>query len=58
MLEMLIVTKLKRDHFIRDYFGDFLVAILVYCSVLAFWKLEPKLLALDVFIFTCLIEVA
>lgn len=56
--EVLIATKLKDYHFIRAYFGDFLVVILVYCSVLAFWKLEPKRLALDVFIFACLIEIA
>mgnify|MGYP000476316867 CR=1 FL=1 len=56
--EVLIATKLKDYHFIRAYFGDFLVVILVYCSVLAFWKLEPKRLALGVFIFACLIEIA
>lgn len=58
MVEVLIATQLKHYHFIRAYFGDFLVVILVYCTVLAFWKVEPKRLAVGVFIFACCIELA
>ena len=36
----------------------FLVVMLVYCAVQAFWDVEPKRLALGVFVFACMIEVA
>lgn len=58
LVEVLIATQLKDYHFIRAYFGDFLVVILVYCVLASFWQFEPKQLALGVFIFACTIELA
>lgn len=58
VVEIIIATKLNNYHFIRAYFGDFLVVILVYCAVKAFWNVEPKRLATGVFIFACAVEVA
>lgn len=56
LIEVLIATQFKHYHFIRAYFGDFLVVILVYCTLAAFWQFEAKHLALGVFIFACIIE--
>ncbi len=58
IVEVIIATKLNDYHFIRAYFGDFLVVMLVYCAVKAFWNVEPKRLAIGVFVFACMIEVA
>ena len=58
IVEVIIATKLNHYSFIRAYFGDFLVVILVYCVVLAVWDIEPKRLAIGVFIFACSIEIA
>lgn len=58
VVEVIIATKLNGYHFIRAYFGDFLVVMLVYCVVKAFWNVEPKRLAITVFIFACAIELA
>lgn len=56
--EVIIATRLNGDYFIRAYFGDFLVVMLVYCAVKAFWNVEPKRLAISVFIFACTVELA
>ena len=40
LVEVLIATQFKHYHFIRAYFGDFLVVILVYCTLAAFWQFE------------------
>lgn len=58
MVEVLIATELQHYHFIRAYFGDFLVVILVYCAVLAIWETQAKHLAIGVFIFACVLELA
>ncbi len=58
MVEVIIATKLNGYHFIRAYLGDFLVVMLVYCAVKAFWNVEPKPLAIGVFLFACAIELA
>ncbi|MEB4593523.1 DUF2809 domain-containing protein [Candidatus Thiothrix sp. Deng01] len=57
-VEAIIATKLNHLHFIRAYFGDFLVVMLVYCAVKAFWNVEAKRLALGVFVFACTVELA
>ncbi|MFD0750037.1 DUF2809 domain-containing protein [Mucilaginibacter calamicampi] len=46
------------DNFIRPYFGDLLVVILVYCAAKAFVNTAPVKTALMVFVFACLIEVS
>lgn len=58
LIELLIATKFKNYHFIRAYFGDFLVVILVYCAVLSVYAVDAKRLAIGVFIFACSIEIA
>lgn len=49
VIEVIIATKLNHYTFIRAYFGDFLVVILVYCAVKAFWNVEAMRLAIGVF---------
>lgn len=58
VVEVIIATKLNGYHFIRAYFGDFLVVMLVYCTVKAFWHVEPQRLAIGVFLFACAVELA
>lgn len=57
-IEVVIATQLNHAFFIRAYFGDFLVVILVYCAIAACFQIEPQRLALGVFIFACSIELA
>ncbi len=45
-------------HFIRSYFGDLLVVILIYCAIKVVVDSEPKRLAIGVFIFSVMIEMA
>lgn len=42
--------------FIRHTFGDFLVVILIYCSVRSFIKIKPIWLGLAVLLFAFLVE--
>lgn len=58
VVEVIIATQLNGYHFIRAYFGDFLVVILVYCTVKAVWNVEPKRLAIGVFAFATIVELA
>lgn len=58
LLEVLIATKLNDYHFIRAYLGDFLVVILVYCSVKAVWNVPAKPLAIGVLLFAYTVELA
>lgn len=46
------------DAFVRPYFGDLLVVILIYCAIKAFIDSALIKTALAVFIFACLIEVS
>lgn len=66
-IEVIIATQLNHYqfihfyplyHFIRAYFGDFLVVILVYCAVKAFWNVEATRLAIGVFAFAVAVELA
>ena len=45
-------------HFIRNYFGDFLVVMLIYCSIKVVVDSEAKVLAIAVFVFSVMIETA
>jgi hypothetical protein len=58
VIEVVIATKLNDYTFIRAYFGDFLVVILVYCAVKAFWNVEATRLAIGVFAFAVAVELA
>jgi len=46
-----------RDRFIRPYFGDFLVVILIYCFVKTFWNVAPWKAGLAVWLFSFAIEI-
>jgi hypothetical protein len=54
--EILVATRLAHIGFIRSYFGDFLVVILLYHLVKVFREMAPLPLAIGVFFFSCIIE--
>lgn len=56
LTEVLIATKLKNIFFIRAYFGDVLVVMLIYYFIRAFIKINPIKLITGIFIFSCVIE--
>lgn len=56
LIEVLIALYV-RDNFIRPYFGDFLVVILMYCFIRTFAKLDMKITVIAVLMFSYLIEV-
>lgn len=58
IVEVIIATKLNGYHFIRAYFGDFLVVILLYCMVKAVYDFDAKRLAIGIFAFSVIEEVA
>jgi hypothetical protein len=58
IVEVIIATKLNDYHFIRAYFGDFLVVILLYCLLKAVYDFDPKRLAIGIFAFSVVVEVA
>jgi len=53
--EVLIATFLKTG-FIRHYFGDFLVVILIYCFVKSFQEIPVLTAAMGVLVFAYFIE--
>ncbi|MGB4813041.1 MAG: DUF2809 domain-containing protein [Methylophilaceae bacterium] len=57
LVEVIIATYLKHFTFIRNYFGDFLVVILLYCIAKTVYPFKTKSLVIGVFIFACCIEV-
>lgn len=56
LIEVLIAMYV-RDDFIRPYFGDFLVVILMYCFLRTFTNLGVKPTLLAVLLFSYLIEI-
>jgi hypothetical protein len=46
-----------RDNFIRNYLGDVLVVVLIYCFIKTFVRNEIKLLWLYIFLFALLVEI-
>jgi hypothetical protein len=44
------------DGFIRPYFGDYLVVLLIYCTVKTFIKAPPLKVAVGVLIFSYVVE--
>ncbi len=57
MIEAAIAAYMD-DAFVRPYFGDLLVVILIYCAIKTFVDSAPVKTAIAVFIFACLIEVS
>jgi hypothetical protein len=55
IIEVLIAL-FVHDSFIRPYFGDYLVVILIYCSVRSFIKGSTLKIAIGVLLFSYLIE--
>lgn len=55
--EVIIATKLNDFHYIRHYFGDFLVVILLYFMVQTAVNINPKPLAISILIFATLLEI-
>jgi hypothetical protein len=58
IIEYLIATVWNHNHFVRAYWGDFLVVILLYTFIKIFWNIAPKVLALSIFIFSVFVEIA
>ena len=54
----LFIALFVRDRFIRPYFGDVLVVILIYTVIRVIFPEKPKLLPIYVFIFAVLVEVS
>jgi len=57
LLTEVLIAMYVRDDFIRPYFGDFLVVILMYCFLRSFINLDVRLTAMAVLLFSYLIEV-
>ena len=59
LAEVSIATIFKNIVWLRSYFGDVLVVILIYTFVLSFFEIKNKiLLNIGVFLFACAIEFA
>lgn len=56
IIEILIALYIH-DAFIRPYVGDFLVVMLIYCCVKAFFKWSVNATALGVLLFSYLVEI-
>lgn len=56
--EVIIATKLNEFHYIRHYFGDFLVVILLYFIIKTLVNIKPKPLAIGVLVFATMLEIA
>jgi hypothetical protein len=53
----ILIALFVKDDFIRPHFGDFLVVILIYCSLKAFINIFYRKLAIAVLLFSYLIEI-
>jgi hypothetical protein len=51
-----LIALFVRDAFIRPYFGDFLVVILLYCMVRTFWNFPVPQTVLAILAFAYLLE--
>lgn len=52
-----IIAVFINDSFVRPYFGDFLVVILIYYAVKSFWDVPVNRLAISVLLFAYVVEV-
>jgi hypothetical protein len=52
-----VIAIFLHDKYIRPYFGDFLVVILMYCSIKSLFNIPPWPLARGVLLFAYLLEV-
>ena len=51
-----LIALFVRDNFIRPYFGDYLVVILIYCAAKTFLRTSPLKVAIVVLLFAYTIE--
>lgn len=58
LITEILITLFIHDKFIRPYFGDVLVVILIYSFIRIFMPDKIRLLPLHVFIFAVLIEIS
>ncbi|MDX9956227.1 MAG: DUF2809 domain-containing protein [Anaerolineae bacterium] len=58
IVEVLIATVFSGIPFIRAFLGDYLVVILLYCLIRAFWNIAPSTLSVAIFLFACAVEIA
>lgn len=59
LIEVSIATIFKDIVWLRSYFGDVLVVILIYTFILSFFEVKNKmLLNIGIFVFACIIEFA
>ena len=52
-----LIAVFVRDSFIRPYFGDYLVVILMYCAVKSFLNVRPVPAATTVLLFAYAVEI-
>lgn len=57
LLTEIFIAVFISDRFIRPYFGDFLVVLLLYCSIRAFLNTTVTRAAMAVLIFVIIVEV-
>jgi len=55
-LTEVFIALFVRDKFIRPYFGDVLVVIMLYCFVKSFFDVPALKVAIGVLVFACCIE--
>ena len=53
-----VIALFIHDKIIRPYFGDFLVVILIYCSVKSFFNTSVYVTAIAVLLFSYLVELS
>lgn len=58
IVEFLIATKLAYIDWLRAYFGDVLVVILIYTFIQSFFDFDKTKTIIGVFLFACAIEFA
>ncbi len=57
LLIEVVIALFAHDNFIRPFFGDFLVVILIYCFIKSFLNTPQVMTAIAVLLFSYLIEV-
>ena len=57
LLIEVVIALFAHDNFIRPFFGDFLVVILIYCFIKSFFNTPLVITAIGVLLFSYLIEV-
>jgi DNA integrity scanning protein DisA with diadenylate cyclase activity len=57
LLVEIAIAVFVRDDFIRPFFGDVLVVILIYCVIAAFWRIKKKPVAIGICIFAYIVEI-